>query len=150
MPEAGDRKREAQRRYQAKRRLDPEWQKKNREYMKEYRRKNAEKLAEWGKKYQQDNALRIRLRKKGLDAVHIERIEAHNGLCDICGNPPDGKWGELAIDHCHNGGGFRGLLCSSCNMALGLFKDDPSILRKAAEYVEKHQENRKIIEQSFK
>ena len=109
MPDAVERKREAQRRYQAKKRLDPEWQEKNREYMKEYRRKNAEKLAEWDRKYQKDNALRIRLRKKGLDDAHIEQIKAHDGLCDICGNPPDGKWGELAIDHCHEGGAVFGV-----------------------------------------
>jgi hypothetical protein len=140
--DAVERRREAQRRYQAKKRLDPDWQEKNREYMKGYRRRNAARLAEQGRKYQQDNALEIRLKKKGLDLAHIEQIKAHDGLCDICGNPPDGKWGELAIDHCHEGGGFRGLLCSSCNMALGLFKDDPDILRKAAEYVEKHQGNK--------
>ena len=140
-------KREAQRRYQAKRRLDPEWQAKTREYQKEYRKKNAERIAEVNRNWQQNNSLEIRLKRKRLPLEHIEQIKNHNGLCDICGNPPDGKWAELAIDHCHKEEGFRGLLCSSCNMGIGLFKDDPVILRKAAEYLEQY---RKQIEHQFK
>lgn len=42
----------------------------------------------------------------------------------------------LVVDHCHTNGHVRGLLCSSCNMALGSAKDDPKILRALAQYLE--------------
>ena len=54
------------------------------------------------------------------------------GLCKMgCG-----KIGSN-VDHSHSSGRVRGLLCSNCNTGLGLFHDNPELLRKAAEYVEK-------------
>lgn len=47
---------------------------------------------------------------------------------------------KLAVDHDHDTGKVRKLLCHNCNRALGLFKDNPELMRKAASYVEEHQE----------
>lgn len=47
---------------------------------------------------------------------------------------------KLAVDHDHETGKVRKLLCHNCNRALGLFKDNPEIMRKAASYVEEHKE----------
>lgn len=44
----------------------------------------------------------------------------------------------LAVDHCHESGKVRKLLCHNCNRALGLMHDDPEVLRRAAEYIEAH------------
>src|SRR5688500_5862611 len=58
--------------------------------------------------------------------------------CDLCGGPPGPRgW---YIDHCHVSGRVRGFLCSRCNTGLGMFLDDPVLMRAAAEYVEKHSE----------
>lgn len=71
-------------------------------------------------------------------------LEAQCYSCAICGklNGEDlhrpGVPKELAVDHCHRTGAVRGLLCSDCNHALGQFKDDPALLRRAADYVEAH------------
>jgi len=45
---------------------------------------------------------------------------------------------KLAVDHDHVTGKVRKLLCHNCNRALGLFKDNPELMRKAAAYVEEH------------
>jgi hypothetical protein len=45
---------------------------------------------------------------------------------------------ELAVDHCHTTGKVRGLLCSTCNTALGSFQDNPAYLKAAIHYLESH------------
>lgn len=64
-----------------------------------------------------------------------ERIVAQNGKCMICGDIPEKG---LHVDHDHVTGKLRDLLCGKCNKGLGLFQDDPALMRAAAEYVEKH------------
>lgn len=48
---------------------------------------------------------------------------------------------KLYIDHCHKTNQVRGLLCFSCNSALGHFKDNVESLKKAIKYLKKWQEN---------
>jgi hypothetical protein len=76
-----------------------------------------------------------------LEEYH-EMLAAQGGKCAICGNGNDGtrhgKLKALAVDHCHKTGKVRGLLCESCNQGIGKLKDDPSVLRKAADYIERH------------
>ena len=74
---------------------------------------------------------------------YIEMLDAQGGLCLICDKPEratdgnSGKVRDMAIDHCHKTLKVRGLLCSNCNRGVGLMCDDPNILRKAADYLEK-------------
>lgn len=76
--------------------------------------------------------------------VHYDVMSAAQGnLCAICNSPESttgklGKLRSLAVDHCHETGRVRGLLCMKCNMLLGAAKDDPEILRAAAEYLLEH------------
>lgn len=62
-------------------------------------------------------------------------------VCDICGE--DGfvmdasRYNSgLVVDHCHQTGIVRGLLCHNCNRALGLFQDDVALLQIAIQYLE--------------
>lgn len=69
-------------------------------------------------------------------AVYTEMLEEQNGKCWICGvTEGDSSGRTLAVDHHHGTGAVRGLLCSHCNMAIGLFKDDPERLAKAISYL---------------
>src|SRR6266567_3377847 len=62
-----------------------------------------------------------------------EMFESQKGLCAICQGVEEGRM--LSVDHDHETGKVRGLLCGSCNRALGLFKEDPELLDIAKEYV---------------
>lgn len=69
-----------------------------------------------------------------------ELLRRQRGGCAICGMDNTNASGtrrqfELSVDHCHDTGRVRGLLCNRCNRALGLFGDDPAILRKAIAYL---------------
>lgn len=76
-----------------------------------------------------------RLAHIGLTDEAFQSMKAEQrGLCAICERMPLGPWG-LVIDHNHATGEVRGLLCSACNTALGLFHDDPDRLVTASRYL---------------
>jgi hypothetical protein len=60
---------------------------------------------------------------------------AADGKCMICGRSERGGK-QLALDHNHKNGRLRGYLCHWCNKALGLFRDDVEIMRRAIAYLE--------------
>lgn len=62
-------------------------------------------------------------------------LRDQQGVCAICGAKPQ-KGKRLDIDHDHETGEVRGLLCGLCNRAIGMLADDPDIIRAAADYVE--------------
>jgi len=63
------------------------------------------------------------------------------GKCAVCRRPErTARNTLLAVDHDHVTGQFRGLLCSHCNRAIGLLRDDPQIILAAADYVRKHRQ----------
>jgi len=76
--------------------------------------------------------------KYGLTEVaYNARLKAQGGKCAICrAEPPNGV--RLFVDHNHNAGNVRGLLCSGCNCALAFMRDDPRRLRKAIKYLKKN------------
>jgi hypothetical protein len=80
--------------------------------------------------------------KMTLDEYN-QKLEKQNGLCAICNEPDqfnkDERWQPLRVDHDHDSGKIRGLLCHSCNVALGLFRDNIENLMNAIAYLEKHE-----------
>jgi hypothetical protein len=65
-------------------------------------------------------------------------LQAQNGRCAICSSDkPGGRGKHWHVDHCHDQGHVRGLLCRACNTGLGVFKDDPALLRAAIAYLKK-------------
>lgn len=77
-------------------------------------------------------------RTYGITLDDYDKMVAdRGGACDICGCVPteDTHKKSLCVDHDHETGEIRGLLCSACNAAIGLFKDDPAVLSKAIAYL---------------
>ncbi|RII18757.1 Recombination endonuclease VII [Streptomyces sp. YIM 130001] len=71
-------------------------------------------------------------RKYGLKPEELEALLAEqHGVCCICLSAP-----AEHVDHDHETGRVRGMLCFSCNAALGQFKDRPDAIRRAAAYLE--------------
>lgn len=65
-------------------------------------------------------------------------LELQDGRCGICKTDnPGSRTTRFHIDHCHDTGKVRGLLCNDCNLGLGKFKDNVEALITAARYIEK-------------
>ena len=77
------------------------------------------------------------LRRYGLTQLDWDALVATQaGRCAICRTDTPGGRGELwHIDHCHDTGRVRGLLCHNCNVGIGNFRDDPTLLARAIEYL---------------
>jgi hypothetical protein len=75
--------------------------------------------------------------KYGITLIEYEAmVEKQNGVCAICKKPPTaGRGRRLMVDHDHQTGRIRGLLCHGCNNGLGDFCESADILRAAIEYV---------------
>lgn len=78
------------------------------------------------------------IRLYGIDTEVRERMERdQDHKCAICSDYFEDSR-KLHIDHCHSSGKVRGLLCSQCNQAIGLMKDDRNILLSAIAYLDLH------------
>lgn len=119
-----------------KRRSNKAWVQKNIESVAEkqklWRDANKEKVSESGRRATR----KILYSRYGLTMDDYESILAsQKGVCAICGMPPGRR--PLSVDHCHDTGAVRGLLCHSCNTGIGFLKDSVDLLKKAAKYLNK-------------
>lgn len=116
-----------------------------------YKVNNLNKYIDYNKVYRKTNYHIARNRRlKSMYGITLEQFnilsEKQNHLCAICGNPQiqnrrhNNEKTPLAVDHCHSTNKIRELLCSNCNGALGLFKDNITVMNKAIEYIKKHKE----------
>lgn len=119
-----------------------------------WREANIDKVREKKRRDYEENGAEIRAllrdyhfrRKYGISLAEREAIAERQGhRCSVCGTHESGLVKRLAVDHDHATGAVRALLCQSCNLGLGFFKDSPELLEKAAEYV-RHHTNRMLSE----
>lgn len=106
----------------------------------EHRPKAAAQMRKWRQTEAGKRAIKGYLLKRnyGLSIEDFERMaEAQKGACAICKTQLDLGF-FTAVDHDHETGAVRGLLCSKCNMALGGFKDSIGLLDAAAAYLRKY------------
>lgn len=122
----------------------------------DYYERNREKIdtyrLQWRKKDRDSSPLKYkayelneRAKKKGTTGEwYLKKFEEQNGSCEICRKPETSKHQNglaksLAIDHHHDTGKVRGLLCMTCNHALHKLDEDENWAIKALEYIQKYQ-----------
>ncbi len=95
----------------------------------------SEKATETKKAY---NRARSRKERTGFSTEEFnKKLEEQNYKCAICltDTPSSVNW---HADHCHDTKQKRGILCSKCNMGLGLFKDNVKALEGAIMYLNQY------------
>lgn len=148
-----------------KRYTDEELKERSRQRSKAYRESNREKIQAYSKEWRATNSDHVkayaktkhaeeasrddyqqRYWEKNLKAFYKMNIsefnelwESQSGLCAICKHPmaPRGRTKDaVAVDHNHQTGAVRGLLCRGCNHGIGCLKDSPEVLKAAIKYLE--------------
>lgn len=85
----------------------------------------------------------------GLAPGEYEQMyQAQGGVCAIC-QRATGKTKRLAVDHDHDTGLVRGLLCGPCNRMVGYFRNAPEAFRRAAAYLERARERNRALNKCF-
>lgn len=125
------------------------------EYYRKYREKNKERIAEYQRSYRAANKESLGAKAQayrdsnkearrdydlqrayGLTAAQYDALmDCQGGKCAMCGVAAAGGKGRLHVDHCHDKGHVRGLLCHGCNTGIGLLKHDVSLLSSAITYL---------------
>lgn len=115
-----------------------------RENNKRWRVKNPGKVRQQQRRWHDTNPEKSRakrrsdnLAKYGLSVEQYDELwAAQKQRCKLCSEdkPRGGKW---VVDHCHDTGVVRGIICNQCNIGLGHFSDDPAKLQAAIDYLQR-------------
>lgn len=103
------------------------------------RRNERKDIGEYHNIFYRENYLR---RKYGITVTQLEKLlDEQGGKCAICGRELDTTIssnvpGKMQIDHDHETGRVRGLLCFCCNTGIGKFKDSKELMKKAIDYLD--------------
>jgi len=116
----------------------------NKEHLRQYRIAHKPRFEAWKKENWTEVKKKASSRKCWLKLQngiapeeYDQMLKAQNGKCAICGAIRGNKRSKnFMVDHDHGTNKIRGLLCTKCNQGVGCFNDNPTLLRKAAEYLE--------------
>jgi hypothetical protein len=166
-----EKRRENNRRWAAanperKRENNRRWAAANPEKLREAGRRHAAAHPEQGRRWKEANPEKVKETKQrwvmaNPEKVHVKdrratvrqygitleqydaMLAAQDYRCALCGLD---AWANdagrrLAVDHCHKTGKVRALLCDTCNRGLGHFRDNPTLLQAAINYIEFHQDD---------
>lgn len=114
----------------------------------EYRKRQVENRRRTYERTKEQARRRNFRNKYGITReIYDEMSAAQGGMCAACGCPEsvlvNGEPRALAVDHDHETGNVRALLCGGCNRALGMVEESPDRLRRLAAYIEFHQPARR-------
>lgn len=113
-------------------------------YRSECKECSASKARKWfSENAERSNAARREWNLKnnyGLTRAQYDALlQSQGGVCAICGRPErmkrQGKLMRMPVDHDHKTGAVRGILCQTCNRAIGLLGDDVVLMRRAISYL---------------
>lgn len=126
-----------------------DWYERNRDYAilrtQKWREANPERYEAQRRRNKEENRERIAAsnrrghlrRKYGLTADDYDFLRVTQAdLCGICGEKEEAG---LHVDHHHESGLIRGLLCGKCNKAIGLLREDPALFEAASRYLHRTQ-----------
>jgi len=104
-------------------------------YRKKYNDEHREEIKAWQQTYQEKRKILARIRRYGITDIEFNTLlEKQGGTCAVCkmigwnGKGPH-------VDHNHKTGKVRGILCSNCNAAVGMMKDNRKIVQGLVEYM---------------
>jgi hypothetical protein len=106
-----------------------------------YAKANPDKLKAYNARTKEYRRWRVIEKKYGINQKDFDAMfDAQGKCCALCKTPEPnaGRFG-WQIDHCHDSGKVRGILCHNCNVGLGNLRHNPRLMRTAAEYIERHQ-----------
>jgi hypothetical protein len=129
-----------------------EWYRQNRDRIRAKQKAYREANPQVAEAYYAKNGAGLRSRAKevyyrskyGLSLDDVMKMEhSQGGRCAICQTPFEmadvrHRSGARCVDHDHDTGKVRGLICHHCNTGLGCFMDDPNKLAAAAAYLRSH------------
>ena len=86
--------------------------------------------------YNIERVVYMRKWRYGLTPQQWELLFTSQGsCCAICNTSTPNRGKGWVVDHDHKTGQVRGILCSTCNLAMGVFSDDPDLLNRAVTYL---------------
>lgn len=105
-----------------------------------YYQANAERKRELARRWRANAGVQRAYNLRSQYGISLDDyqvlLDKQQGVCAVCKKPPQGKRKFLAVDHDHQTGKIRGLLCTTCNVGLGALQDNPDLLRAALVYLE--------------
>lgn len=111
-----------------------EYKKRAAAYQKEWRARNVEH----NRNLQRKSSYKAKFGDGAYEHYEVKLAEQGH-VCAICGSAESIEWKGrkrgLCLDHCHKTDALRGVLCSRCNLIIGMVDDDPDYLAKCAEYL---------------
>ena len=117
------------------------WRDKNREKLRDDQRARYAADPEKYRDYFRNH--RIKQKYNLTEEQYVALVLKHHGKCGICGMEPSGVWHgdrKLCVDHNHETGEVRGLLCNKCNRGLGLVGDTVESIGRFLAYLQGEQE----------
>ncbi len=120
-----------------------EQKKKHAEYMRAYSQRNPEKKKLLRKRYRKNHKANQLKAKYGITIEEYQAMfDSQGGVCKLCGQEETTRISRgdgirsLAVDHDHNTGKVRGLLCYQCNVVLGQYEKHKDLFPKFQEYLD--------------
>lgn len=110
-----------------------------------WRDKNPDRVKVWSKKFRESDYGKTWIRNDSLKRLYGITVEQYNemfesqkGCCAICLKHQSECKKRLAVDHDHETGATRSLLCHHCNTGIGAFRDNSELLDIAIKYLKAH------------